>query len=190
MRSLLDAGPGGFENPSGDSGPFVADYDSLRRAARGLLSRHARDERSLGPTELVNEAVVRLLKDENVCSHPDRRYVFRAVLRTMHRILIDRSRARRRFKRGGDRTRVSLDVVLDYFEEQRVDAVELNDAIDLLSATEQRAAEVVTLRYFFRMTLPEIGRTLGVCVSTVESDLAYAIPWLHRALEGSSPPGG
>lgn len=171
-------------HPLGESGPLVADYDSLRQAARGLLLRKAWDKRSLGPTDLVNEAVVRLLKDANVRGHADSRYAFAAVLRAMKRILIDRAKARKRLKRGGTWKRVSLDAVLDHVEEQNLDAVELTEAIERLAAWGGRQAEVVTLCYFFRMTVAEIAPRLEVSTSTVEGDLPFARAWLRRKLVG------
>ena len=47
----------------GDLEPLVAVYDGLRHEARRLLARKGRDERSLRPSDLVNEAAVRLLID-------------------------------------------------------------------------------------------------------------------------------
>ncbi|MFO0887703.1 MAG: ECF-type sigma factor [Isosphaeraceae bacterium] len=68
--------------PSRPTDPLADQYDELRLAARGLLERLARDEPSLGPTELVHEAAVRLLRMIKV-RLVDRRYVFAAALQAM-----------------------------------------------------------------------------------------------------------
>ena len=188
-RAEAATAPGrGAENPSGVLGSLVADYDGLRRVARGLLRRRARDVLSLGPTDLVNEAVVRLLMSPNVRGQADRRYVFAAAMQAMRRVLVEPARAGRRVKRGGAWARLPLDAVLDYFEEQNVDAVDLDEAIERLAAWAGRQAEAVTMRYFLQMKVTEIADHLGVSVSTVEGDLTFARAWLRRELAGCEGP--
>lgn len=170
-------------------------YEELRRTARGLMRRRAWRERLLDPTGLVNEAVVRLLADPRVRGHADRRYVFAAALRAMRRILVERARARSRAKRGGGWARIPLDQILDRFEEQNVDVLELHDAIEQLAAWDERQAEVVTMRFFLGMKVAEIADHFGLSDSTIESDLALARAWLRRHLsgagDGATPrPGG
>ena len=69
--------------------------------ARGLLRRKARDDRSLDPTGLVNEAATRLLADAKLRGHANPGYVFRAAVQAMRRILVERARQRKQLKRGG-----------------------------------------------------------------------------------------
>lgn len=175
---------------SGRSDPFGALYDGLRRVARGLIHRGARSDLSLGPTGLVHEAVVRLLVNENVCGHADRRYVFGSVVRAMQRILIDRARARKRQKRGGNWQRVPYEEAFSYLEAQHIDVLDLHEAVERLGRWSARQAEVVRLRYFARMKVREIAASLGVSVATVEDDLKFARAWLRRELGGqdSGPP--
>ncbi|RUL84584.1 ECF-type sigma factor [Tautonia sociabilis] len=183
------------EDPALEEEPdlIVAVYEDLRRAARRLVREESPSD-APQPTSLVNEAAARLLGDPAVRGHTDRRYVFAAAVRTIQRILVERARARNRLKRGGGWTRLPLDAILDYFEEQRIDVLELHDAIERLSAWDERQAETIRMRYFMRMTVDEIARYHGLSTSTVESDLALARGWLRRELSGANggirPVGG
>lgn len=192
MTIGLRVGPGGADGPrrvptpnlSGETEPFVAVYEGLRRAARGLLRRGAWDERSLDPTGLVHEAAVRLLASEGVRGHADRRYIFGAAVRAMRRVLLDRAKHRQRVKRGGGWRRISLDETIHYVDGRGMDVVELHEAIERLARWSPRQAEAVTLRYFALMKIGEIAAELDVCESTVEDDLKFARAWLRRELGG------
>lgn len=181
----------GADDLTGDPGPFVAVYDSLRTAARGLLRRGEWGERSLGPTGLVNEAVVRVLGSPGVRDHADRRYVFAAALRAMRRILLDRARARKRLKRGGGRAPVPLDQVADRLVErlegQEVDVEALDAAVEKLARWDARQAEVIHLRFLLGMRVAAIAAHLECSVSTVENDLFHARAWLRRELKREDP---
>lgn len=172
------------------SGWIGALYDELRRIARGYIHRKGGDESTLGPTGLVNAAVVRLLADPNVRHHHDREYVAAAALRAMRRILAERARQRKQQKRGVGWTRISIDGVLDRLEARRVDFDDLNEAIEQLTIRDARLAEAITLRYFLGMKIDEIARRVGRSHSTVESDLALARAWLHGRLSEKEPAGG
>ena len=48
----------------------------------------------------------------------------------------------------------------------------------------QVAAEVVKLRYFVGMTIPEIGDALGLAPRTADRHWAFARAWLKQAIQG------
>ncbi|MDG3008152.1 sigma-70 family RNA polymerase sigma factor [Paludisphaera mucosa] len=170
----------------GSTGPesLVAVLTGLRRKARGLLVAGG----SLGPSDLVGEAAVRLLRDARVRRHPDPRYVYRAGVRAMRRILIDRFRARMRHKRGGALRRVPLDAAAEAVDCARrgAEAHDLSEAVARLGAFAARQAEAVRLCYFERMTAAEAAAKLGLSKRAVEQDLSYARAWLRRELSGGS----
>jgi RNA polymerase sigma factor (TIGR02999 family) len=190
--ATLEAGPRECvleraEDFSGDPGPFVAVYEGLRCAARGLLRKTAWDELSLEPTGLVHEAVLRVLGSPHVRGRADRRYVFAAAVVAMRRILVERARARKRAKRGGGWKRIPLDGVIDHLEGQAVDVVELNDALERLAQWDARQAETFTMHVVLGMTAGEIAQHHGLCEATVRGDLALARAWLRRELKDLSP---
>jgi RNA polymerase sigma factor (TIGR02999 family) len=156
-------------------------YDQLRRVASGLMKRE-RPDHTLSATAVVHEAVIRLLRDSVLDSAPDRSYLFAAAARAMRQVLIDHARQRAAGRRGGGRRRVPLDAVLDYFEGQKLDVVAVHEALDRLAELNERQAQVMTLRYFGGMTVPEVAEALGVAVATVERDWRLARAWLGGQL--------
>jgi RNA polymerase sigma-70 factor, ECF subfamily len=159
-------------------------YDELRRVASRLMRRE-RTDHTLSPTAVVHEAVIRLLGGAVFDNAPDRSYLFASAARAMREVLIDHARRRAADRRGGGRQRVSLDAVLDYFEGQGLDIVEVHEALDRLAERDERQAQVMTLRYFGGMTVHEVAAALGVSVVTVERDWRLARAWLVGQLGGS-----
>ena len=69
------------------------------------------------------------------------------------------------------------------------DLVALNEALEKLEKIEPAKAQVVKLRYFSGLTVPQVAEVLGVSVSTVDNYWAYARAWLRIELspEAASP---
>jgi RNA polymerase sigma factor (TIGR02999 family) len=158
-------------------------YDELRRVASGLMKRE-RPDHTLSPTAVVHEAVIRLLGDEVFDKAADRRYLFASAARAMREVLVEHARRRAADRRGGGRRRVPLDRVLDYFEEQELDVIAVHEALDRLAEWNERQSQVMTLRYFGGLTVPEVAESLGVSVVTVERDWRLARAWLGGQLRG------
>jgi RNA polymerase sigma-70 factor, ECF subfamily len=156
-------------------------YDQLRQVAARLMRRERRDH-SLPPTAVVHEAVIRLLGDAVFDRSPDRAFLFASAARAMREVLIDHARRRAADRRGGGRRRVPLDLVADYFEEQGLDVVAVHEALDRLAALNERQGQVMTLRYFGGLTVPEVAAALGVSVVTVERDWRLARAWIRDRL--------
>jgi RNA polymerase sigma factor (TIGR02999 family) len=158
-------------------------YDELRQVASGLMRRE-RPGHTLSPTAVVHEAVIRLLGEAVFDKAADRSFLFAAAARAMREVLIDHARRRAAGRRGGGRQRVPLDLVVDYFEAQDLDLVAVHEALDRLAELNERQAQVMTLRYFGGMTVPEVAAALGVAVVTVERDWRLARAWLAGQLGG------
>src|SRR5258707_5615342 len=157
---------------------IVLIYDELRRVASRLMRRE-RAAHPLSPTAVVHEAVIRLLGDAVFDKAADRSYLFASAARAMREVLIDHARRRAAGRRGGGRRRVPLDAVADYFEGQGLDVVAVHEALDRLAERDERQAQVMTLRYFGGMTVPEVAAALGVSVATVERDWRLARAWIR-----------
>jgi RNA polymerase sigma factor (TIGR02999 family) len=158
-------------------------YGEFHRIANALM-RCERPGHALQPSDLVNEAVIRLLDGGAFKNAPNRQYLFGAAARAMRQALVDQKRKRDADKRSGKWKRVSLDEVLGYFEAQHLDVIALNEALDRLSAQNHRQAQVVELRFFAGMSVPEVAEVLGVSVGTVEGDWRFARAWLRIELGG------
>src|SRR5215831_6017038 len=119
--------------------------------------RRERADHTLSPTAVVHEAVIRLLGDAIFDKAADRSFLFASAARAMREVLIDHARRRGAGRRGGGRKRVPLDLVVDYFHEQGLDLVAVHEALDRLTELDERQAQVMTLRYFGGMTVPEVA---------------------------------
>jgi RNA polymerase sigma factor (TIGR02999 family) len=158
-------------------------YNELRQVASRLMRRE-RTDHTLPPTAVVHEAVLRLLGDGVFDKAADRNYLFASAGRAMREVLIDHARRRAADRRGGGRRRVPLDLVVDYFEEQGLDVVAVHEALDRLAELNQRQGQVMTLRYFGGLTVPEVAAALEVSVVTVERDWRLARSWIRGQLRG------
>jgi RNA polymerase sigma factor (TIGR02999 family) len=156
-------------------------YDELRAIARRVV-RGEHDERSLGATGLVHEAVARLLESEGFTPGAGPAEVLAMTTRAMERVLVDRARERKSLKRGGDRRRVPLDDVLDVVAPPGGSFEDLYEAIARLRSRHGRLGRLVGLRYLVGMSNDEIARADGVTVRAVEAGLQSARAWLHREL--------
>jgi RNA polymerase sigma factor (TIGR02999 family) len=156
-------------------------YEELRQVAARLMARE-RTDHTLSPTSVVHEAVIRLLGDAVFDKAADRNFLFASAARAMREVLIDHARRRGADRRGGGRRRVPLDAVVDYFEGQGLDVTAVHEALDRLADLNARQAQVMTLRYFGGLTVPEVAAALGVSVVTVERDWRLARAWLAGQL--------
>src|SRR5262249_47190877 len=116
-----------------------------------------------------------------------RSHFFAAAAEAMRRILVEKARRKKRLRHGGGRRQLPLEAAepalaapIDPF-----DLLTLNDALDRLEAAHPRRAQVVKLRFFAGLTLPDIAGMLGIAQSTVEADWTYAKTWLQRDMEKS-----
>lgn len=156
-------------------------YGELRDVAARMMLRERRDH-TLSPTAVVHEAVMRLLGDEVFERATDRTFLFSAAARAMRELLIDHARMRSAARRGGKWERVPLDSLVDYFEAQDVDLVDVHEAIDRLTAIDERQGQAITLRYFGGLTVAEAALALGVSEGTIERDCRLGRAWLHSQL--------
>lgn len=155
-------------------------YDELREMAGGYL-RQERSGHTLQPTALVHEAYLRLREQRNV-DWGNRSQFLAIAARMMRRILVDHAVARRTAKRGGGSMKVSLDDALQIFEEQEVSTLALHDALQDLEVLDSRQAQVVEMRFFGGLTVPEIGEVLSISPATVKREWNVAKLWLEREM--------
>ncbi len=154
-------------------------YDDLRQIA----ARHLRSERpghTLQATALVNEAYARLVEAD--LAFQNRAHFLSIAARTMRRILTDYGRARRRQKRGGGMSPVTLheDLVAD---SSSTDIVDIDDALAKLADIDARKSDVLVLHFFGGMTFDEIAKALDISTATVDRDLRLAKAWLVNELK-------
>jgi RNA polymerase sigma factor (TIGR02999 family) len=164
-------------------------YDELRRLAAHQMTGQ-RPGQTLQATALVHEAYLRLVGlDEPGRQRWDGRgHFFAAAAEAMRRILIDRARQKQSLKRGGDQARTTWDEskVGDAAAPEEMQAVD--EAVTKISHEDPDLANIVNLRYFAGMTVPETAAALGVSPSTVDRQWACARAWLFREITQSNRP--
>ncbi|MEO5989424.1 MAG: ECF-type sigma factor [Candidatus Eisenbacteria bacterium] len=174
------------EQSGGSSDAFFAQvYDELRAIAHARM-RGERAGHSFQTTELVHEAYVRLRPAE-ATEWGSRGQFFAAAAEAMRRILVDHARARGRLKRGGDGAgRVAPKVTLDLesaaalADDQDPELVlTLDRAIERLGERDQRAAEIVRLRFYAGLSVVEVAESMGLSTRTVLRDWGFARAWLY-----------
>jgi RNA polymerase sigma factor (TIGR02999 family) len=164
-------------------------YDELRRLAAQKL-RHEAAGQTLQATALVHEAYLRLVGD-GAEPWAGRGHFFAAAAEAMRRILVDNVRRKRSLKRGGGLVRQEFDEAELVAPEPCEDLLALDEALDRLAAKDPTKAELVKLRYFAGLTMPQIADTLGISLATAERYWAYARAWLHQNLsDGTGDSGG
>ena len=157
-------------------------YRELRQiAARALRSE--RDGHTLQPTALVHEAFLRMVEQKDV-RWQNRAHFLGCAAQIMRHVLVDAARARRAGKRGGGGARVTLTDALGVAAPRGVDVEALDEALRALAALDARQAQVVELRDFGGLSIPETAEVLGVSPATVSADWAVARTWLRRELRG------
>ncbi len=159
-------------------------YDELRRLAARKLAGE-KPGQTLQPTALVHEAYLRLVGKGDEPPWNGRGHFFAAAAEAMRRILVENARRKRSLKRGGDRSRQDLDGADVAAPEIREDLLALDEALDKLAAENRQAADLVQLRYFAGVTLPEAAQALGISPRTAGRLWVYARAWLRSEVEGS-----
>jgi RNA polymerase sigma-70 factor (ECF subfamily) len=155
----------------------------LRRLARSHL-RGERSGHTLQPTDLINEAYVRLLQG----SQPEwesRTHFYSIAARLMRQILTDHARARASVKRGWD-ANVTLEHACDFAPRTPSALIALDDALAGLVQVDPRKSRAIELRYFGGLSIEEIATVLDISVATVGRDLRMGEAWLRREV-GASP---
>lgn len=162
-------------------------YGELRRLAADQLARE-RPGQTLQATALVHEAYLRLVGGDTEAQWSGRGHFFAAAAEAMRRILIESARRKRRLKHGDGQRRVDLDSGCAIGEAPSVDVLALDEALAKLAASEPAKAEVVKLRFFAGLTMPEVAAALGISLATAERHWTFARSWLYAELDDHAHP--
>ena len=178
---LLNAIAAGDPKAADQLLPLV--YDELRKLAVVRMANE-KPGQTLQPTALVHEAWLKIAGDGQL-HFANRRHFFKAAAGAMQQILIDVARRKQRLKHGAN-------LVGDELHESRIamsvpseELLAVNDALATLALEDPQAAEVVQMRYFVGMTVPEIATALDLAPRTVDRHWAFARAWLKRTIRTS-----
>ncbi len=163
-------------------------YDELRKLAAARMAAE-RPDHTLQATALVHEAYMQLVDSDRIRRWDSRGHFFAAAADAMRRILVDSARRRRRVKHGGGRHRESADV-LDALVATLpdVELIALEEALEKLTVKDGAAAQLVKLRFYAGLSMPQIAEVLGRPLRTIEREWRYARSWLHREISSENTP--
>jgi RNA polymerase sigma factor (sigma-70 family) len=184
-------------------------YDELRKLAAARLARE-RPGQTLQATALVHEAYLRLVGRQEAgqsahspgtsncesspvadCPKPSsfssKGHFFAAAAEAMRRILVENARRKQAQKRGSNSIRhdvLDMEIAADEIPE---DLITLDQALAELAAIDKPAADLVHLRYFAGLSIPDAADALGVSPRTASRLWSYARAWLRLRVEGNAP---
>jgi hypothetical protein len=188
---------------------FETVYAELKRIAEGRL-RGLPAGRTLHATLLVHEAYLRLLGSQDfACSQntesddgvsnlgcwieesktttqwANRAAFFAASSEAMRRIIIDHYRRKVSQKRGGRFRRLPIEPGQLPCESKGRDLLEIEEALSEFEAAYPEKAQLVKIRFFVGMTMPEAAEALDMSLATAERHWRFARAWIAEFLEKS-----
>jgi RNA polymerase sigma factor (TIGR02999 family) len=166
---------------------FPLVYGELHRLAKSYMRRERHDH-TLQATALINEAYLRLAREDTDWN--SREHFIGVAANVMRRVLVDYARAHRAEQRGGGLQRVELQDDLAISAGKLDEVEQLDEALKLLERENPRQAKVVELRYFGGLSVEQIASFMGFSPRSVKRDWSLARIWLYRQLkqDGKSLP--
>jgi RNA polymerase sigma factor (TIGR02999 family) len=161
---------------------LAACYADMRRIARALMARDGM-ARYLQPTELVNEAAIRLLRS-NLAGVADEGQMLAYAARTMRQVLISEARKAMANKR---QPVTMLTWLPDSGPDRLIDLEALDRALAALADYSPEHARIVELRFMLGLTLTEIVAATGLAQRTVTRRWQAARLWLLDHIQGDAP---
>jgi RNA polymerase sigma factor (TIGR02999 family) len=156
-------------------------YGELRKLAARKLAQE-KPGQTLGATALVHEAYLRLVDVDKAQNWNSRGHFFAAAAEAMRRILVESARRKGRLKHGRQHQRVELDSDCLVSAAPSLDLLALDEALSRLAETEPAKAELVKLRFFAGLTMPEAAAAMNISLATAERYWTFAKSWLYAEL--------
>ncbi|HET7126147.1 MAG TPA: ECF-type sigma factor [Lysobacter sp.] len=176
VTALLERARDGDQQALGAA--YAAVYDELKRAARSQL-RRMRDQ--FQTTALVHEAYLKLGGGRMTAT--DRNHLLALSARAMRQVLVDDARARKADKRGGGIDALTLTAGIDAGERAAFEVLALDELLRSLHEADERAAQIVELRYFGGYSEAEIAQMLGISDRTLRRDWRKARAFLLAEMD-------
>jgi RNA polymerase sigma factor (TIGR02999 family) len=179
VTRLLDAAAAGDRKAAAELLPLV--YDELRKLAAARMASEVPNQ-TLQPTALVHEAYLRIVGGGDRPGWDGRGHFFAAAAEAMRRILVESARRKNTLKHGGGR-QVAFDVAKLADLERPGEVLAVDEALTALAAADAQAADLVRLRYFVGLSVPEAAQVLNLSTRSAERLWTFARAWLRRAIE-------
>ena len=178
VTRILDRAQQGEAKAADELLPLV--YDQLRTLAASQLARE-RPGQTLQATALVHDAWLRLT-DGREAQFANRAHFFAAAAEAMRRILIERARRRQVMAKGGYAQREELSESQIVLAVDPAELMAVHEVLDALAEEDPAAADLIKLRYFVGMSMPEAAAAMGVPLRNAERLWTFARAWLRHAM--------
>ena len=168
----------------GDRDALEAITPLVYRELHRIAASHLRRERSghtLRPTELLHEAFLHLIQQQDQ-TWKNRAHFFGVAANLMRHILVDYARAKGSGKRGGGMQKVTLDRAVSEAASRPSQLIALDDALRELEKLDPRKCQIIELRFFGGMSIEETAVAAGISTSTVSREQRMAEAWLQRQM--------
>jgi RNA polymerase sigma factor (TIGR02999 family) len=157
-------------------------YEQLRKLAAVKLAQE-KPGQTLQATALVHEAYIGLVDVEKVQHWNSRGHFFAAAAEAMRRILVDQARRKKSHKHGGKGHRVSMDIADVGLATPESELLEIDEALNRLSAEDPDAARLIQLRYFAGLSIDDAAELVGISRSSAYEHWSYARVRLRMLLD-------
>ncbi len=160
-------------------------FTTLYRQLHGMARREAArlgPFSGLGATTLLHEAYLDMSR-RDALAFPTEAHFMAYAARAMRGLVIDRVRERQAQKRGGGLDITSLDTQHAEQCAQPELLSDIGECLDDLAHLEPALAQVVDLKFFCGLTVPEIAALLGTSERTVQRQWEKARLLLHSAMQ-------
>jgi RNA polymerase sigma factor (TIGR02999 family) len=179
VTAILNSSANGEGKAASELLPFV--YDELRRVAAHKLANEAPGQ-TLQTTALVHEAWLSLAGNGD-SQWQNRSHFLAAAADAMRHILIDRARRKNRVRHGKGLQRVNLEHVDLASASDDDTLLRVDEALTKFAAEDPVKAQLIKLRYFVGLSIPEAAAAIGMSESTAKRAWAYARAWLYDELK-------
>ena len=156
-------------------------YEELRKLAAHKMAQE-NPGHTLQATALVHAAWLRLAGNQQQARFQNRAHFFGAAAEAMRRILIERARRKLILAKGGFATQDELTESKLVLAAPPDEMLAIHEGLDRLAAEDPVAADLVKLRYFVGMPMPEAAEALALPLRSAERLWTFAKTWLRQEI--------
>ena len=142
-------------------------YAELRKIAHRNL-KHMGGNPTMQTTAVVNEAYLKIRKSPSGAENSA--HFLNIASKAMRQIIVDYARSRNAEKRGGDIVHVDLDETDKAVQAQADEILLIDDAIQKLSAENERLARVFQFKFFTGLDDDELALAMETSKRTAQRD--------------------
>jgi RNA polymerase sigma factor (TIGR02999 family) len=169
------------QDPAAVKRLFEIVYGDLKRLAHSNLRKSSGVE-ELNTTALVHESFLKYL-EHGALAQADRPAFFAYVGRVMRNVVIDYIRERQAEKRGGNFAFVTLatGIAGETIDDERLLAI--HAALTALEKLSPELLQLVEMRYFAGLTVPEVSAITGKSTRSIEREWEKARALLRKLMD-------